>query len=99
MKYTTLRMFCAIACVNSMLIHQLDFERAFAFAPVDENIYVRRHPEMRAPDSMVCNLRKSLYGLKQAHRNWNEYLNSFLERLGFTRCMNDTCLYIYTHVP
>ena len=27
MKYTTLCMFCAVACVNSMLIHQLDFER------------------------------------------------------------------------
>ena len=42
---------------------------------------------------MVCKLRKSLYGLKQAPRNWNEYLNSFLNHLGFMRCMNDTCLY------
>ena len=68
-------MFCAIACVNSMLLHQLDFERAFAYAPVEEDIYVRPHPEMRAPDGTVYKLRKSLYGLKQAPRNWNEYLN------------------------
>ena len=92
-KYTTLRMFCAIACVNSTLMHQRDFERAFAYAPVDEDIYVRPHPEMRAPDGMVCKVRKLLYGLKQAPRNWNEYLHSFLEHLGFTRSMHDTCLY------
>ena len=54
---------------------------------------MRPHPEMRAPDGMVCNLPKSLYRLKQAPRNWNVYLNSFLKHLEFMRCMNDTCLY------
>ena len=48
----------SIACMNSMLIHQLDFERAFAYAPENEDIYVRPHPEMRAPDDMVCKLQK-----------------------------------------
>ena len=45
MKYVTLRMFFAITCMHIMQVHQIDFERAFAYAPVLEIIYVRPHPE------------------------------------------------------
>ena len=70
-KYTTLRVFFTIASVNSKVTHQLDFECAFAYAPVDEDINARSHPEMHTPAGMVCKLRESMYGLKQASRHWN----------------------------
>jgi hypothetical protein len=38
---------------------------------------------------------RSLYGLKQAGRNWNKLLHEFLTLLGFTQSLADPCL--YTH--
>lgn len=39
-------------------------------------------------------LHKSIYGLKQASRTWNDRFHSFMEKLGFKRSANDLCLYI-----
>lgn len=44
--------------------------------------------------NLVCRLKRSLYGLKQASRQWNECFNEFVQRLGFKRSANDLCLYI-----
>ena len=42
----------------------------------------------------VCRLRKSLYGLKQAGRVWNQTLHSVLTSMGFTCIQSDHGLYI-----
>ena len=93
-KYLTLRTFFAIAVTNTMRVHQLDFERAFAYAPIQVVLYLRPHPEMQAPRGMVCRLLRSLYELKQAPRNWNEHLHEFLTAIAFTRSKHDPCLYM-----
>ena len=46
-------------------------------------------------NSLVCKLRRSLYGLKQAGREWGLLLTSFLVSWGFVRSTIDVCLYIY----
>ena len=46
-------------------------------------------------NSLVCKLRRSLYGLKQAGREWGLLLTSFLVFWGFVRSTIDVCLYIY----
>ena len=45
-------------------------------------------------------LLKALYGLKQSPRAWNIHLNAQLEKMGFTKMICDTCLYIrrYDHL-
>ena len=49
-------------------------------------------PELRA--KLVLELLKSLYGLRNAGRDWNKEINHILtERLGFTRSSVDPCLY------
>uniref|UniRef100_A0AAV1TKU7 CCHC-type domain-containing protein n=1 Tax=Peronospora matthiolae TaxID=2874970 RepID=A0AAV1TKU7_9STRA len=42
---------------------------------------------------LVLELRKSLYGLKQAGRLWSHLLHSKLSTAGFTRCESDVCFY------
>uniref|UniRef100_A0AAV1UQN3 Integrase catalytic domain-containing protein n=1 Tax=Peronospora matthiolae TaxID=2874970 RepID=A0AAV1UQN3_9STRA len=42
---------------------------------------------------VVLQLKKSLYGLKQAGRLWSQLLHSSLTDAGFLRCCSDMCLY------
>ncbi|KAL0463232.1 UNVERIFIED_CONTAM: Retrovirus-related Pol polyprotein from transposon RE1 [Sesamum latifolium] len=42
----------------------------------------------------VCKLRKSLYGLKQASRQWNQELTSKLLSFGFSQSRHDHCLFV-----
>jgi len=44
--------------------------------------------------NLVCKLLRSLYGLKQAARIWNQKIHAFLLKIGFIRSSADPCLYI-----
>jgi hypothetical protein len=46
---------------------------------------------------MVYQLNKSLYGLKQTPRAWNNRFAAFLLTLGFAEAKSDTSLFIYHH--
>ena len=93
-KYTSVRMFLAICSVFKMYIHQLDVKNAFIYAPLDEDVYVWPHPEMKVQKGHCIKLLRSLYGLRQAPRNWNAYLHKFIhEKIGLTRTPQDYCLY------
>jgi hypothetical protein len=46
--------------------------------------------------NMVFRLRKLLYGLKQAARQWNKKLRSVLEGIGYSRLRSDNSIYIYS---
>lgn len=45
-------------------------------------------------EGKVLKLHKSIYGLKQAGRTWNEKIDASLRRLGFTRSQSDHCVYV-----
>jgi len=44
---------------------------------------------------MVCELRKSIYGLKQSPRTWYGKINKFFLDQGFTRSEQDHNVYIH----
>ncbi len=44
----------------------------------------------------VCRLKKTLYGLKQSARCWNEALDTYLKSNGYTQSDADGCIYYYT---
>jgi hypothetical protein len=45
-------------------------------------------------EDYVCRLRRYIYGLKQAGREWYNTLKEYLEELGFTRSIHDHALFI-----
>lgn len=47
------------------------------------------------PEGYCWRLKRSLYGLKQAGRTWNQTLNKKLRQLGAFRLNAETCLYIF----
>ena len=42
----------------------------------------------------MCRLNKSLYGLKQSPRNWNQVLDTWFMENGFVVSEADPCLYM-----
>ncbi|KAK4384875.1 Retrovirus-related Pol polyprotein from transposon RE2 [Sesamum angolense] len=93
-KTVTVRLFIAIATAYSWPILQLDVNNAFLHGQLDEEVYMTP-PEgyEKAHPGMVCKLKKSLYGLKQASRQWNIELTSKLEAYGFKQSPHDHCLF------
>ena len=42
----------------------------------------------------VCKLKKSLYGQKQAQRQWYKKFDSFMENHGFSKIKCDHCVFV-----
>jgi hypothetical protein len=95
-KYKTLRLTCALAAEFDLHLHKLDVKTAFLHGDLEEEIYLEPPPGTRAPygkSGCKWKLKKTLYGLKQSPRKWNEKLHKFLISLGFTRLESDYGLY------
>lgn len=73
---------------------QFDTKTAFLHGELNEEIYMDLPEGMMEDRHLVCRLKKSLYGLKQASRCWNQRFNDSLKRLGFQQCQADRCAYV-----
>ena len=69
---------------------------AFLNGDLKEEIYMQQPPGYIQPgkEELVCKLKKSLYGLKQSPRCWNEKLCEHLKLLGFKESDADPCVFI-----
>lgn len=95
-KQTTLRILLSIAAKEEMIVKHFDVKTAFLNGTVDETIYMKQ-PEgfiEEGQESIVCLVKRSIYGLKQAARCWNLALNEALGAAQFYACKADPCLYI-----
>ncbi|GJV29321.1 putative RNA-directed DNA polymerase [Tanacetum coccineum] len=95
-KLVTVRCLLAIAVKKEWIIHQLDVNNAFLHGDLKEEIYMRiPHGYGKRGGMKVCRLRKSIYGLKHASRNWYQKFISALLDLGFKQSYGDHSLFIY----
>ena len=70
------------------LLLQMDVKTIFLWhGAIKEEVYVEQPLGFKVQDrdTHVCKLKKALYELKQAPRAWNERIDSYLMKLGFTR--------------
>ncbi|CAH9118288.1 unnamed protein product [Cuscuta europaea] len=94
-KLTTVRFLLALASTNNWFLHQLDIDNAFLHGDLAEDVYMKPPQGLNIPHTdLVCKLQRSLYGLKQASRNWNQKLNSALIHLGYKQSSADPSLFI-----
>ena len=78
----------------------MDVNSAYLNGEIVEDIYMKQPEGFVNPDypNKVCKLRKSLYGLKQSARCWNEKIDSYLKSAGYKQNTADPCVY-YCGVP
>ncbi|KAM1319724.1 hypothetical protein ACFX2H_004687 [Malus domestica] len=95
-KPTTVRLVLAMAAHFGWNLRQLDVKNAFLHGVLQEEVYMSQPPGFIDPQysDYVCKLHKSLYGLKQAHRAWNDKFTSFFPSLGFTSTYADSSLFV-----
>lgn len=91
-RYTSIRYLIGLAAKYRLKIHQMDAVTAFLQGEIDEELYMSLPPGYE-DENKVCRLNKSIYGLKQASRQWNKKLNSALLQIGMTRSNIDPCVY------
>jgi hypothetical protein len=96
-QMSSLRMFIQAAVDRDMSIQQMDVKSAYLNAPIDCELYVKQPKGYQVFDKngheLVWKLKKSLYGLKQSGRNWNNMLHQTIVQQGYIQSEADPCLY------
>ena len=80
-----------LAMLNEDPTHEMDHwdvKIAFTQAPVDELLFMYPPEGVADPKTFgkVCKLQKSLYGLKQSAKNWQDLTLIFSVNKNFFRC-------------
>ncbi|CAI7873608.1 unnamed protein product, partial [Closterium sp. NIES-53] len=79
-------------------LHSLDFSTAFLQGSLHEEIWLRRPPGFTGsfPSGTQWSLRRPVYGLRQAPREWHDTLGTTLAALGFVPSTADPSLFLRT---
>ena len=98
-KLTTIRVLLAIATIKGSSLMQLDINNTFLNGDLFKEVY------MDVPlgyhkkgDGLVCKLHKSIYGLRQASRQWFCKFSSTLVTKGFVQSKSNYSLFAYGSV-
>ncbi|CAI7762606.1 unnamed protein product, partial [Closterium sp. NIES-54] len=97
-KMTTLRVLLHVAAQRDYELHSLDFSTAFLQGSLHEEIWLRRPPGFTGsfPPGTQWSLRRPVYGLRQAPREWHDTLRTTLAALGFAPSTADPSLFLRT---
>ncbi|PHT45278.1 Retrovirus-related Pol polyprotein from transposon TNT 1-94 [Capsicum baccatum] len=80
-KMASVRLFLSMVVVRHWPLYQLDIKNVFLPGNLEEEVYMEQPPgfvAQRESSSLVCQLRKSLYGLKQSPRAWFEKFSTVI---------------------
>lgn len=92
--HTIFRTLLSVAAKRKLHVHHLDAKTVFLNGKLNEIFCMTQPPGFNSEDeSKVCLLKKSIYGLKQAARSWNNTLHNILIQAKFQQSYNDPCLY------
>ncbi|CAI7927285.1 unnamed protein product, partial [Closterium sp. NIES-54] len=97
-KMTTLQVLLHVAAQRDYKLHSLDFSTAFLQGSLHEEIWLRRPPGFTGlfPPGTQWSLRRPVYGLRQAPREWHDTLRTTLAALGFAPSTADPSLFLRT---
>jgi hypothetical protein len=94
-KFKSIRTLVAIAASLGMKVFQDDVPVAFLRGKLKEEIWMDQPPGYQLGSAkQKLLLHKTLYGLRQSSREWNEVIHNFLLNQGFTASKADPCIYV-----
>ena len=94
-KKDSLRIILALVAHLDLELQQMDVKTTFVNGDLEEEVYMKQ-PEgfsSREGEHLVCKLKKSIYGLKQASRQWYYKFHGVITSFGFIENPMDQCIY------
>jgi hypothetical protein len=95
-KFTSICCILALAALENVEIRQMDMKIAFINGKLEEEIYMEQPQGFvhQGGEHLVCKLHKSLYGLKQSPRAWNQKLDAFFKTIEFMKSEVNLSVYV-----
>ena len=84
----------AIVAHFDLELHQMDVKTTFLNGDLDEDVYMEQPIgfEEVGKEDLVCKLNNSIYGLKQALRQWYQKFDRIITQNGFKKNTVDRCI-------
>ncbi|KAL4340139.1 hypothetical protein GQ457_08G024220 [Hibiscus cannabinus] len=94
-KKDSLRIVLALVAQFDLELQQMDVKTAFLNGDLEEEVYMKQPEGFFSSDgeNLVCKLKKSIYGLKQASRQWYLKFHEVISSFGFVENIMDQCIY------
>lgn len=92
-RFDSVRTLLAVAASKDFEIVQLDVKAAFLYGNLTETIYMEQPGGCNEGTNRVCLLNKSLYGLRQAPRQWHAKFDNFMREFDLKSTNADPCIY------
>ena len=93
-RMDTIQAILALVPVMGLKIHQLDIKGAYLNGILKEKVYMRQPEGYEYEMDRICELLKTLYGLKQSGQEWNIQFDKKMKEFGYKRISSDPCVYI-----
>ena len=95
-KKDSFRIIMALVAHYDLELHQMDAKTAFLHGNLNEEVYIDQPMGFieKGKEHMVCKLKRSIYGLKQAFRQWYLKFNDTIVSFGFKENTVDRCIYL-----
>ena len=95
-RITSVRLILVIVAHMDLELYQMDVKTAFLNGELDEEIYMDQPLcfESKGQERKVCKLKRSIYGLKQASRQWNIKFHHAVLKDGFKMMEDDHYVYL-----
>ncbi|GJY79267.1 retrotransposon protein, putative, ty1-copia subclass [Tanacetum coccineum] len=90
-----IRILIAIDVLYDYEIWQVDVKTTFLNGHLSKEVYMTQPKGFINPKypNHVCKLKRSIYGLKQASRQWNKRFDDEIKKLGFIQNRDEPCVY------
>ena len=95
-RLESIQILLSTACIMNFKFYQMDVKSAFLNGVLQEEVFVEQPKGFQDPHFLdhVLQLKKALYGPKQAPRAWYDHLMSYLLNRGFKKGQANRTLFV-----